>query len=118
MGYLALYQMAWSPMLWALGPRVLHPKGAGFGGGGGGGCSAGGHGIIFVVSSIPLPAMRVPAASECTPGAGSRPCWIPLIFTGALTADMIKMRSQRDQQGAFGQCAGTAPFVCPAASAP
>lgn len=24
-GYLALYQMAWSPLLWALGPRILHP---------------------------------------------------------------------------------------------
>ena len=24
-GYLALYQLAWSPMLWALGPRVLRP---------------------------------------------------------------------------------------------
>lgn len=27
-GFLALYQMAWSPLLWALGPRVLHPSGA------------------------------------------------------------------------------------------
>jgi len=25
-GYLALYQMAWSPLLWALAPRVLHPS--------------------------------------------------------------------------------------------
>lgn len=24
-GYLALYQLAWSPMLWALGPRLLKP---------------------------------------------------------------------------------------------
>lgn len=27
-GYLALYQMAWSPLLWALGPRMLRPSGA------------------------------------------------------------------------------------------
>lgn len=26
-GYVALYQLAWSPLLWSLGPRMLHVDG-------------------------------------------------------------------------------------------